>query len=462
MRLVAVSIVKNEADIIEAFVRHTLAWVDHHLIFDHDSTDGTREILAHLQKEGLALTLFSDDAPGHLQQFRSNHLTRLAAQDHGADWVVLLDGDEILCGPERSLLEKCLGDLGPNRSASLPLLDYLTTTEDDPALINPVRRLRYSRPQLSSTRKILVPRPLALDAAVSAGKGGHALQRGTEILPDHPLPADFHLAHLAQRSPQHQFLRVVRAELQKQSRGRAAAGLDLHYRLGYQLLAENPALFFDTVNRPPSGLALRPIIYHGGPLKYTEAQDWERVVRGLLPYLEQLASSHGKLADQLNYDIAAPTGTGFAIRELAENELSLPGTKMKGGESAFAGFTALDGWSPAEGPVAEAFLPPFHWGYAPASHLVVHRTEAGDASLFAEILTYSDAQSVRVELNGQPLVQHNFSRINQKDSIRCPLRLNAGENQLVFHYSQCLVTAHDPRKLAVIFLSLVISVVRPS
>jgi hypothetical protein len=42
MRLVAVSVVKNEADIIEAFVRHTRAWVDHHLIFDHDSTDGTR------------------------------------------------------------------------------------------------------------------------------------------------------------------------------------------------------------------------------------------------------------------------------------------------------------------------------------------------------------------------------------------------------------------------------------
>jgi len=48
MRLVAVSIVKNEADIIEPFVRHTLAWVDHHLVFDHDSTDGTREILGAL------------------------------------------------------------------------------------------------------------------------------------------------------------------------------------------------------------------------------------------------------------------------------------------------------------------------------------------------------------------------------------------------------------------------------
>ncbi|HEY4248767.1 MAG TPA: glycosyltransferase family 2 protein [Lacunisphaera sp.] len=460
MRLVAVSIVKNEADIIEAFVRHTFVWVDYHLIFDHDSTDGTREILGQLQKEGLPLTLFSDDAPGHLQQFRSNHLSRLAAQDHGADWVVPLDGDEIFCGPDRSLLEKCLNDLDSGCSASLPLLDYLTTTDDDPSLVNSVERLRYSRPQPSSTRKILIPRPLALDGTVSAGKGNHALQRGAEILPDRPLPADFHLAHLAQRSPQHQFLRVVRAELQRQSRGRAATGLDLHYRLGYQLLAENPSLFFDTVNRTPSGLALRPIPYRGGPLKYTDTHGWERVVRGLLPYLEELATSHGKLADRLGYDIAAPTGTGFAIRELAANEQSLLAAKRKTTGSTFIGFTALDGWSPVEGPVAEAFLPPFHWGYAPATHLIVHSREAGEASLFAEILTYSDEQSIRAELNGQPLLQHNFSRINQKKSIHCPLRLIAGENQLVFHYSQCLVTSHDPRKLAVIFLALEISGVR--
>src|ERR1700709_2012931 len=98
MRLVAVSIVKNEADIIEAFVRHTHAWVDHHLIFDHDSTDGTRQILGVLKSEGLPISLFTDDALGNLQQFRSNYLTRIAVEDHGADWVLPLDADEILTG----------------------------------------------------------------------------------------------------------------------------------------------------------------------------------------------------------------------------------------------------------------------------------------------------------------------------------------------------------------------------
>ncbi|HKB57407.1 MAG TPA: glycosyltransferase family 2 protein, partial [Lacunisphaera sp.] len=306
MRLVAVSIVKNEADIIEPFVRHSLAWVDHHLIFDHDSTDGTRQILGALKDEGLPVTLFRDDAIGHLQQARSNCLTTLAAQDHGADWVLPLDADEILTGPDREMLERSLGALGGELPVSLPLLDYCPTTDDDASVINPVLRLRHCQSQPSHTRKIFIPRRLALDPKLAAGKGSHALYRDTEILPGRPLPAEFQLAHLALRSPQHQLLRVVRAELQRQSRGRAAAGLDVHYRLGYQLLAENPDLFFATVCGPAANLRLQPIKYRGGPLKHTVGQDWARVARALLPYLDQLATSHGRLADATGFDSAAP------------------------------------------------------------------------------------------------------------------------------------------------------------
>ena len=454
MRLVAVSIVKNEADIIEAFVRHTQAWVDHHLIFDHDSTDGTLEILGRLQQEGLPLTLFSDDAPGHLQQFRSNHLTQLAAGTYGADWILPLDADEILCGPDRSALEDCFRGLSNDCSTSLPLVDYLSTAEDDSSMVNPVLRVRYRRHFPSPTRKIFIPSRLALDSGIIAGKGSHALQRGSEFVPDHPLPPGFHLAHLAQRSPQHQFLRVVRAELQRRSRGKFAVGLDLHYRLGYQLLAENPALFFDLVNQSASGLELHPIPYLGSPLAYTDPQGWPRVIRGLLPYLDQLASSHGTLSDRLDFDISASSGTGSVIRELDPAELSLSSLGKSTSGSAFTGFTSHEGWGPPEGPAPEAFLPAFHWGYAPCTRLTVHKTAVSDSYLFAELLTYTDDQSVRVELNGQPLIHFKFSRINQKESIRCLLHLQAGDNQLVFHYSHSLVTNHDPRQLSAIYLSL--------
>jgi hypothetical protein len=452
MRLVAVSIVKNEADIIEAFVRHTLAWVDHHLIFDHDSTDGTREILGALKHEGLPLTLFCDDAPGHLQQARSNHLTRFAAEAHGAEWVLPLDADEILTGPGRTELEQELQKIGPDAPASLPLLDYCATTGDDAAVLNPVLRLRHCRPQPSLTRKIFIPRRLALDPALAAGKGSHALYRGTERRPDRPLPADYLLAHLALRSPQHQILRVVRAELQRESRGRAGAGLDVHYRLGYQLLAENPKLFFTTVCPPADGLRRQPINYRGGPLRHSAGQDWARVARALLPYLDQLAASHGRLADATGFDIAAPTTAGAAIRELTATDLPAP--VSAGAVDAFTGFTPRDGWGDKEGPVPEAFLPTFHWGYAPATTLVVTPGNGQSARLVAEALTYSEDQIVTVELNGAPVLRHAFARVNQKETLHVMLPLGAGDNLLTLRYTECLRTAHDPRALAAIFLSL--------
>ncbi len=449
MRLVAVSIVKNEADIIEAFVRHTRAWVDHHLIFDHDSTDGTREILGALQREGLLLTLYTDDALGNLQQARSNFLTRLAAQTFSADWILPLDADEILTGPGRVALEKLLVAAGPGQPASLRLLNYYPAAGDDAAESNPVLRLRHCSASPSPTKKILIPRPLALDEAVSAGKGSHALLRGATVLPDQPLPEAFHLAHLPLRSPQHQVLRVVLAELQKLSRGRAHAGLDTHYRLGFQLLVQEPDLFFATIGQPVAQLRLQPIPYLGSPPRYSsQTAGWDRVARALLPYLEKLATSHGRLLDgeKEAAEVAAK------IRELPT--LAGPAPNRTARLENFSGFTPLAGWGEQEGPVPEAFLPPFHWGFAPVTQLAIDSPAGRPASLAADVLTYSDGQSVTVELNGLTVGQHAFAGTNQKERLVAPLALRPGRNELTLRYSQGLVTDYDPRKLAVIFLTL--------
>jgi hypothetical protein len=62
---------------------------------------------------------------------------------------------------------------------------------------------------------------------------------------------------------------------------------------------------------------------------------------------------------------------------------------------------------------------------------------------------------VRIELNGTLLLEHAFPRINQRDRLTVPLpTLQSGRNDLVFRYSQSLVTDHDARPLAVIFLTL--------
>jgi hypothetical protein len=64
MRLFGMAMLRNEADIVEAFVRHNLTILDGIAIVDHASFDGTTEILARLRSEGLPLRIVRDPNPG--------------------------------------------------------------------------------------------------------------------------------------------------------------------------------------------------------------------------------------------------------------------------------------------------------------------------------------------------------------------------------------------------------------
>ena len=86
--------VKNEADIIAGSIRHMATQVDHLIVADNASTDGTRDILDHLAT-GLPLTVLDDPDPAYYQSAKMSRLATLAAADHGAVWVVPFDADEL-------------------------------------------------------------------------------------------------------------------------------------------------------------------------------------------------------------------------------------------------------------------------------------------------------------------------------------------------------------------------------
>ena len=52
-RIAVVSMVRNEADVIESFVRHCLSFADFIFVVDHMSVDDTGDILKALMQEGL-------------------------------------------------------------------------------------------------------------------------------------------------------------------------------------------------------------------------------------------------------------------------------------------------------------------------------------------------------------------------------------------------------------------------
>ena len=99
-KIVVISMVKNEADLIESFVRHSLTFADEILIADHASSDKTGEILRALQEEGLPLhikRLFQVEL-AHAEVM--NGLMWEAIEQYGADILLPMDADEFLVNTE--------------------------------------------------------------------------------------------------------------------------------------------------------------------------------------------------------------------------------------------------------------------------------------------------------------------------------------------------------------------------
>ena len=67
MKLFGATMLRNEADIVESFVRHNLGVLDGLVAVDHGSADGTSEILAALVREGLPLDIRRDESVAYLQ-----------------------------------------------------------------------------------------------------------------------------------------------------------------------------------------------------------------------------------------------------------------------------------------------------------------------------------------------------------------------------------------------------------
>jgi len=205
MKIIAACMVANEADIIEAFLRHHSRFLDAIVVLNHRSIDRTPEIVAQLVKEGLPIVLLHDGERAYRQSERMTYLAKRYLAELGADFCFLLDADEFLRCDSRVALENALGALPPAAQGLVATQNYYGVG-GDPQDVNPVRRLtRRLIDERRLARKIVVRRGFDADPQALVSMGNHAALRLVEGRPQ-PLahaPVDgVTLAHFPVRSPE--------------------------------------------------------------------------------------------------------------------------------------------------------------------------------------------------------------------------------------------------------------------
>lgn len=89
MTVVGICMVKDEADVIRQTIEHMLKQVDHILVADNMSSDGTSEIL-----KSLPIEVFTDSQVGYYQGPKITAMAQYAGEYYGAAFICPFDADE--------------------------------------------------------------------------------------------------------------------------------------------------------------------------------------------------------------------------------------------------------------------------------------------------------------------------------------------------------------------------------
>jgi len=204
MKIVSVTVARNEADVIETFVRHHLQSVDKMIIVDHLSIDETPAILADLQAEGASIDVIRDARQEFAQAEMTTLQMRRAAQELGADWIFILDADEFLVSDEGAGVRSILEHLSLEDPYRIPWRSYIPRPDDTSDAKILFDRIQYRREdEPLAFYKVFVPGTIAARKTTVIRVGNHGIgdiSRRRKKNIRGKVAAHLHLAHFPVRS----------------------------------------------------------------------------------------------------------------------------------------------------------------------------------------------------------------------------------------------------------------------
>lgn len=282
--LAGIARMKNEADIIEPFVRHHVRLLDHLIIVDNGSRDASLTILQRLLAEGLPITILTDDVIAYHQSEVMTYYSRLAFARLNCDRLFLLDADEFLKVESRKELEERLASIPNETHGLIPWVSYTPSAGDDLAEINPVARIVHRHAQPSDSYKLVLAKSFTQLTDVVIAQGNHDLNSSDPACRCALVP-DLYLAHFPVRTIRQLQNKAVAGWCAYIARGGEDHGIGNQWKMLYEKLRRDTAwtnddLFKIGILYPDLARERQPVIIrepfpYRGVLLYTEVQSLE-------------------------------------------------------------------------------------------------------------------------------------------------------------------------------------------
>lgn len=127
MKIHALCIVKNEADILRETLTSALQWCDHVYVFDNGSDDGTWELVHALAEHHPQIVPYKQDDVPFRDGLRADIFNAFRSGARPQDWWCLLDADEFFIDDPKNFLAKIPDRFRTVWTASL---NYYFTDQD--------------------------------------------------------------------------------------------------------------------------------------------------------------------------------------------------------------------------------------------------------------------------------------------------------------------------------------------
>jgi len=208
-RIFSISMVKNEMDIIESFVRYNTNIFDGMIILDNASTDNTLKILKLLENEGLSIYVLKDEDNEYNQAVKMNQLLLKAVNEFKADIVVPLDSDEFLISSNRGNPRKILERIEFPTFSMVKWKTYVPTFGKNEKFV--LAKITFARDDsFEEYYKVIIPKELVENYDVKLTKGNHDLtyDQKYEDSIKRVFNTDLRIAHFPMRSKEQAMSRI--------------------------------------------------------------------------------------------------------------------------------------------------------------------------------------------------------------------------------------------------------------